>query len=32
MHKAGVGEEFAPEVMDIVDILLRYQVIESRTA
>lgn len=30
MHKAGVGEEFAPEVLDIVDILLHYQVIESR--
>jgi hypothetical protein len=32
MHKAGVGEEFAPEIMDIVDILLRCQVIESRAA
>jgi predicted transcriptional regulator len=32
MHKAGVEQEFAPEIMDIVDILLRYQVIESRAA
>ena len=32
MHKAGVEDEFAPEIMDIVDILLRYQVIESRAA
>jgi predicted transcriptional regulator len=32
MHKAGVEEELAPEIMDIVDILSRYQVIESRAA
>jgi hypothetical protein len=30
MRKAGVEEEFAPEIVDIVDILLRYQVVESR--
>jgi hypothetical protein len=29
MHKAGVGDEFAPEVMDIVTILMHHQVIES---
>jgi hypothetical protein len=29
MHKAGVGQEYAPEIMDIVDMLIRYQVIES---
>lgn len=32
MHKAGVNEEYASEIMDIVDLLLRYQVIESRSA
>lgn len=32
MHKAGVEQEFAPEIMDIVDVLMRYQVIESRAA
>ena len=32
MHRADVKEEFASEIMDIVDILLRYQVIESRAA
>jgi len=32
MHKAGVEEAFAPEIMDIVDILMRYQIIESRAA
>jgi predicted transcriptional regulator len=32
MHKAGVEPEFAPEIMDIVDMLLRYQVIESQPA
>ncbi len=31
MHKAGVEDAFAPEIMDIVDILLRYQVIETRS-
>lgn len=32
MQKAGVEKEFASEIMDIVDILLRYQVIESSEA
>lgn len=32
MHKSGVAEEFAPEIMDIVDILLRFQVIELQPA
>ncbi len=32
MRKAGVEAEFAAEIMDIVDILLRYRVIESQAA
>jgi len=32
MHKAGVEKELAPEIMDLVDILMRFQVIESRAS
>ena len=32
MRKAGVEKELAPEIMDIVDILIRFQVIESRAS
>ncbi len=29
MHKAGIAEELAPEILDLVQLLERYNVIET---
>ena len=30
MHKAGVGEQLAPEILDIVDVLTRHKALETQ--